>query len=113
MSQPVHNEDTHPIIAKLCLQSLRAEGQTSSVTFSLRLPKKKRSQFGCQVVGDGLEVWAGVTEIVGVDSWQALRLALEFVKRMLEAESQRGVEFYYFEEPVQIPELFPCFLTEE
>ncbi len=49
----------------------------------------------CWVQADGLCLLHGPTKIVGVDSWQALILALRFLQEMLLAEAERGVMFYW------------------
>jgi uncharacterized protein DUF6968 len=68
----------------------------------------KEEGWVCPVQAQGLRLWQGPAKISGEDSWQALNLALLFLRRMLIAEAERGAEFHYEdgETPIRAQELF-------
>ena len=67
-----------------------------------------KGDWGCPVQGEGLRVWEGPTEIVGIDAWQALTLGLLFLRKMLRAEVEEEAVFHWEdgEDAIQIDELF-------
>lgn len=49
----------------------------------------------CPVSALGLKLWEGSRDIAGVDSWQALILALTFLRRMLAEEVRLGAVLHW------------------
>jgi Domain of unknown function (DUF6968) len=70
------------------------DGRCQSI--SLRIGRPQRLSCGdwaCPVSVDGL--YAKLRAMVGVDSWQALMLAIRLVKSLLETEVERGAVLHW------------------
>jgi hypothetical protein len=85
-------------IAETPLRCLYPDGTSVAVTLRVGRPKPHKFGWACAVAAEGLRVWEGPNEIIGIDSWHALMLALRFLQEMLNREVDRGAVLYWPEE---------------
>ena len=93
-------------VADLRLQ-LKRRGAKRKVPIrvSIGIPRPDGNDWSCPVVVKGL-LDGNECKIFGVDSWQALTLALRLIERLLEAEIREGGTLFYLGEVTSVRELF-------
>ena|SRR5579871_4772773 len=97
------------VIAERRLEALYPDIGLTSIHLRIGRPvPRDERDWSCPVQVEGLRLWHGFGEFAGVDSWQALLLALGFVQAILSAEAERGVVFHWesSEDAISIEELF-------
>jgi hypothetical protein len=84
-----------PVIAERVFEMVE-EGQRVQLRLRLGAPKDTGKQdFACQVQISGIQS-DRVFEIVGMDSLQALQLALKFASTLLRAKQEQGAQITWF-----------------
>lgn len=90
--------------AKLKLQLARGPGRRKPFHVTIGMPRPSKVDWYCPVRFTGLD-HRGL-RVFGVDSWQALILALRFVEINLRYEVRQGGQFYYLGRKVSVGSLF-------
>jgi hypothetical protein len=94
-------------MASRAIKAKDANGTEFDMTLELGIPYQKNlNQWGCAVRVTNL--FEPPREIYGMDSWQAVQLAFQFISRMLEDFVARGGRLYWKEtmEPLSVQGLF-------
>ena len=94
-------------MASRAVKAKDADGNQFDMTLELGIPyQKDLNQWGCSV--RVTNVFEPARDIYGMDSWQAVQLAFQFVSRMLEDFVARGGRLYWKEsmQPLSVRELF-------
>src|SRR5262249_51342969 len=83
----------------------------ASVPVCLRIGRpqpRPDGEWACPVQGEGLRLWEGPIDLLGVDGWQALMIGLRFLREMLTREAEQGTVFHWEngEGPVSLDEVF-------
>jgi hypothetical protein len=97
------------VIAEQRLLVVFPDGETKPVILRIGRPfPHPKMDHVCPVQAEGLRLWQGPTEFVGVGTWHALMLAIRFLREMLTAEVERGAVFHSEggEYAISIDELF-------
>jgi len=97
------------VVAERKLFVTFADGQSSEVHLRIGLPRPHPEiDWVCPVSAKGLRLWQGPTNVMGIDSWQALSLAMRLMRTMLSAEVEEGATFHWEdgEHAIGIDDLF-------
>ena len=97
------------VIAEASLTCLYPDGACVPVRVGVGSPfPHPKGDWACEVFADGLRVWEGSNAICGVDSWQALILALRVLREMLQEEERQGAILHWpnGESLISVEELF-------
>jgi len=93
-------------VADLRLQLLRRGAKRkSAVHVSIGTPQLDGNDWCCPIQLKGL-VDSKERRIFGVDSWQAIILALRFVQALLQNEVRKGSKLYYLGVETSVVKLF-------
>jgi hypothetical protein len=90
---------------------------SEAVPVCLRVGRPRPEPMGdwvCPVQGEGLRLWEGPSELLGVSSWHALMIGLRFLREMLAAEVRKGAVFHWegSEHAISVEELFALLAIE-
>src|SRR5690349_23988522 len=97
------------VIAEHEVLALFPDGEAAKVVLRIGRPvPHPESDWVCPVQAEGLRLWQGPTEIMGVGFWHALMCGQMFLREMLAAEAKQGAVFHWEggEHPISIEELF-------
>ncbi|CAN0348999.1 unnamed protein product, partial [Ectocarpus sp. 4 AP-2014] len=103
-------------IAEIRFSCLSEDGSVVEVVCVVHRPRQKglSDPFACGVETRGIRLHetltpgeVATTDIYGVDSWQALSLALQFANSGLVHASEKGVVFQWEGETLDMKELLP------
>ena len=95
-------------IAERKIFSISPDGQKKLLRIAIGQPYQVDDvSWACPVIVDGLH--KKFKDIVGIDSWQALNLAIALVRQLLGYYVEDGAELYWKEggEKVSLDDLFP------
>ncbi len=84
----------HPVVAERKLACIEQDG--SRTRFAIRLDENPDKDWACPVALEGLE--AGLPDVHGTDSFQALMLARKLAYELLAARAKEGARFVDDEE---------------
>jgi len=97
------------IIAERRLEVQYPDGALVPVCIRVGRPMAHpKRDYVCPVQAEGLRLWQGPKDFVGVDSFQALTLGLRFLYEMLSTEVERGAVLYWerTKQPLDLMNLF-------
>jgi hypothetical protein len=97
------------VVAEHRLLALYPDGAAMPVCLRVGRPRPyPLGDWVCPIQAEGLRIWEGPREFCGVDSWQALMLALRLLREMLAAEIEAGAVFHWEdgEHPISVEVLF-------
>ena len=83
---------TDPVACRRLI-CVRLSGESLDVTITVGRPYSDSGRTRCPVSLEPL--YGRLPDIEGVDSWQALQLAMELVERLLRSEVERGSQLYW------------------
>src|SRR5260370_29553949 len=86
---------TEPIASRE-LVCVRPSGEAITLTMTVGKPYSSSGIIRCPVSLEPLQ--GPLVDIAGVDSWQALQLAMDLIERLLRAEVENGSKLYWSEE---------------
>jgi hypothetical protein len=93
-------------VAKLCLQLLRRGAKRkSTVHVTIDAPEPDGIDWCCPIRLKGL-IDSKERRIFGVDSWQAMILALRLTKAILQNEVRKGGKLFYLGKETTVAKLF-------
>lgn len=95
-------------VAERTLIAVRNDGSEQLITLALGRPYRATDgDWACPVALEGL--YPPLGDLHGVDSWQALQLAYQFIERLVTAFVDDGGVLLWPEgrDPVHVSELFP------
>jgi hypothetical protein len=93
------------IAAQLDLELISPDGAARPYLIRLAMPRPSGEDWQCDVQFG--KPTAKVRPIYGVDSWQALTLAMQFARVNLECDIPAGWKVHWHGEPVAVAKLFP------
>lgn len=97
------------VIAEHRLVATFPDGELAAVILRVGCPYvHPNGDHACPIQAEGLRLWQGPSDIIGVGTWHALMLGLRFLRSILAAEVERGAVFHWEsgEHPVTVEELF-------
>ena len=89
-------------IAEREFLGVNPNGENINIAIGIGIPYKSKeyNSWACPVKIEGL--YTKLSDIHGIDSWQAVRLSQKFVASLLEGFIEKGGKIYLFEEKEEI-----------
>ena len=99
------------IIAEERIEVLHPDGDSRDVQLRIgrpRLSARSGDEWVCEVQANGLRIFEDPTELFGVGSLHTLMIGVEFLRRILAIEVERGAILRWHGEadPIHLDELF-------
>lgn len=97
------------IIAEIALEKVHREGDRSDVLITIHKPImcNKGINCICRVESNGLELFNWPRDFQGVDSFHAIWLVTDFIKKILVLEAANGSVFWWHGQPIDLEKVFP------
>jgi hypothetical protein len=92
--------------AELRLEFSKAKGRRKPVYITVGIPRRNKAcgDWYCSICHEGLDIKD--MKIYGVDSWQALTLALRTIEVHLRLRIRKGLQFYWLGRKITVGRLF-------